>query len=195
MRAGGPGQGGLPEAVQEAAERASEVVDEREFYERVGKLVQESGDLLEPEVAAFAVLDELGVGEEPPMVAPEYAKILAPEALEAGLDGVIVEGTLLGMEPTRTFDKDDGSTGFVTDARIKGEQGVYEVTMWDEHIRALVGVDPGTPVRLDGLYTKEHRGQVELHTGRDARVRVLNEDELDGDEDDAGEDADVSTDG
>ncbi len=166
---------GMPPGVEEALERAKEIVDEREFLDRVGKLVGESGDLLDPEVAALTVLDEMGVAPEAPLVAPDYAKMLPPEDLEAGLDGVIVEGELLGMEPTRTFEKRDGSTGFVTDARVRGEEGVYEVTLWDEHIRALVGVDPGTRVRFDGLYTKDRRGEVELHTGRDARVRVVHE--------------------
>ncbi len=175
MRGQVGGAGSFSEEMASLVERARVEMDEREFLERVGELVQASGDLLDPEVAALTVLDEHGLAPEAHLVAPDYAKILAPEALEPGLDGVIVEGTLLGMEPTRTFRKKDGSTGFVTDARIKGDKGVYEVTLWDEHIQALVGEEPGTPVRMDGLYTKEHRGEVELHTGRDARVRVLDE--------------------
>lgn len=171
----GAGFDGASQEIEDAVERASEAMEKREFLERVGELVQASGDLLDPEVAALTVLDELGLAPKAQLVAPDYAKVLPPEDLEAGLDGVIVEGTLLGLEPTRTFRKKDGSTGFVTDARIKGEHGVYEVTMWDEHIQALVGVDPGTPVRLDGLYTKERNGQVEVHTGRDARIRVVDE--------------------
>lgn len=175
------GLGGTSEALAEAIDRASEVMDEREFLEQVAELVRESGELLNPETAALTVLDELGLAPEAQLVAPSYAKVLAPEALEPGLDGVIVEGRLLGIEPTRTFQKKDGSTGFVTDARVRGEKGVYEVTMWDDHIQELVGVEPGTRVRLDGLYTKERRGEVEVHTGRDARVQVL------GDEDGGGE--------
>ena len=160
------------EELAELIERAEEVTDERSFLEEVGELVQASGELLTPEVAALTVLDEMDEAPEAQLVAPDYAKVLAPEDLEAGLDGVIVEGDLLGVEPTRTFQRDDGSTGFVTDARVKGEQGIYEITMWDDHIQEVVGVDPGTFVRFDGLYTKERRGEVELHTGRDARVFV-----------------------
>lgn len=185
----GPGSG-MDEASEELAdaiERASTEMDEREFLQAVGKLVQASGDLLEPEVAALTVLDEVGLAPEAELVAPDYAKVLPPDKLEPGLDGVIVEGRLLGVEPTRTFRKKDGSTGFVTDARIKGEAGVYQVTMWDDHIRALVGEDPGTSVRMDGLYTKERNGTVEVHTGRDARVEVLEEpvEPSDGSESDA----------
>jgi len=160
------------EELAELIERAEEVIDERSFLEEVGELVQASSELLTPEVAALTVLDEMDEAPEAQLVAPDYAKVLAPEDLEAGLDGVIVEGDLLGVEPTRTFQRDDGSTGFVTDARVKGEQGIYEITMWDDHIQEVVGVDPGTFVRFDGLYTKERRGEVELHTGRDARVFV-----------------------
>jgi hypothetical protein len=160
------------EELAELIERAEEVTDERSFLEEVGELVQASSELLTPEVAALTVLDEMDEAPEAQLVAPDYAKVLAPEDLEAGLDGVIVEGDLLGVEPTRTFQRDDGSTGFVTDARVKGEQGIYEITMWDDHIQEVVGVDPGTFVRFDGLYTKERRGEVELHTGRDARVFV-----------------------
>lgn len=160
------------EELEDLIERAEEVTDERSFLEEVGELVQRSGDLLSPEVAALTVLDELDAAPEAQLVAPDYAKVLAPEDLEAGLDGVIVEGELLGVEPTRTFQRDDGSTGFVTDARVKGEKGIYEITMWDDHIQAIVGVEPGTFVRFDGLYTKERRGEVELHTGRDARLRT-----------------------
>lgn len=165
--------GGIPPEVEAMLEEATGVVDEQEFLEKVGKLIQESGELLDPEVAALTVLDEFGVAPPAPIVAPDYAKMLPPDELEAGLDGVIVEGRLLGMEPTRTFQRKDGSTGFVTDARIKNDHGVYAVTMWDDHIRELVGVEAGARVRFDGLYTKDRRGEVELHTGRDARVREL----------------------
>jgi hypothetical protein len=160
------------EELQELIERAEEVTDERSFLEEVGELVKQSGELLTPEVAALTVLDEMDHAPEAQLVAPDYAKVLAPDELEPGLDGVIVEGELLGVEPTRTFQRDDGSTGFVTDARVKGEKGIYEITMWDDHIREIVGTEPGTFVRFDGLYTKERRGEVELHTGRDARIRV-----------------------
>jgi ssDNA-binding replication factor A large subunit len=169
------GHGRHSEELERLVERAGEVTDERDFLDRVGQLVQQSGDLLEPETAALAVLDEMDQAPDAENVAPSYAKMLAPEDLEPGLDGVIVEGKLLGMEPTRTFQRDDGSTGFVTDARIKGEQGIYTITMWDEHIQQLVDVDPGEFVRMVGLYTKEHRGDVELHTGRDAQVLVGDE--------------------
>lgn len=167
--------GGIPPEVEAILEEATGTVDEEEFLEKVGKLIQESGELLDPEVAALTVLDEFGVAPPAPIVAPEYAKMLPPDELEAGLDGVIVEGKLLGMEPTRTFQRKDGSTGFVTDARVRNEHGVYAVTMWDDHIRELVGIEPGTRVRFDGLYSKERRGEVELHTGRDARVTVLDQ--------------------
>lgn len=170
------GFGEMSEELEAAIERASESVGEREFLEKVGELVRESGQLLTPETAALTVLDELDLAPEAHLVAPEYAKVLAPEDLEPGLDGVIVEGELIGMEPTRTFTKKDGSTGFVTDARIRGEDGIYEVTLWDEHIQELVGQEPGTRVRMDGLYTKERNGEVEVHTGRDAKVRVLDAD-------------------
>lgn len=166
------GLGRPSEELEALLERARDVTDEREFLEEVGELVQTSGQLLTPEVAALTVLDEMDEAPEAQLVAPSYAKVLAPEDLEAGLDGVIVEGELLGLEPTRTFQREDGSTGFVTEARIRGEKGIYQVTMWDEHIQELVGTDPGTFVRMDGLYTKARRGEVELHTGRDARVLV-----------------------
>lgn len=164
------------EELEEAAERASSALGKREFMERVGEITQESGGLLDPEVAALVVLDELGLAQPAEIVAPSYAKVLPPEDLEPGLDGIVVEGKLLGMEPTRTFSRKGGDTGFVTNARIKGEHGIYHVTLWDDHIKNLVGVDPGTCVRMDGLYTKERDGTVEAHTGRDARIQILDDD-------------------
>jgi len=165
------GLGRHSEELEELIERAEQQTDKRSFLEEVGELVRASGELLTPEVAALTVLDEMDAAPHAELVAPDYAKVLAPEDIEPGLDGVIVEGELLGVEPTRTFQRDDGSTGFVTDARVKGDKGVYEITMWDDHIQDIVGVDPGTFVRFDGLYTKERRDEVELHTGRDARIR------------------------
>lgn len=167
--------GGMDEQLQRLVERAGSKLEPEEFLRKVGRLIQESGELLTPEVAALAVLDELDLAPAAPLVAPAYAKILAPEDLEPGLDGVIVEGTLLGLEPTRTFTKKDGSVGFVTNARIEGDHGVYNVTLWDEHIQGLVGIEPGTQVLLSGLYTKERQGEVEVHTGRDASVGLPNE--------------------
>ncbi len=163
------------EELEEAAKQASSAIGKRDFLKRVGEIVQESGGLLDPEVAALVVLDELGLAQPAEIVAPHYAKVLPPEDLEPGLDGIVVEGKLLGMEPTRTFSKKDGGTGFVTNARVKGEHGIYHITLWDDHIKSLVGIEPGTQIRMDGLYTKERDGTVEAHTGRDAVIKVLDE--------------------
>ena len=169
----------LSEEMEAAVERASQEVPATEFLEAVGDLVRASGNLLEPEVAALAILDELGLAQAAEVVAPEYAKVLAPEDLEPKLNGIVVDGTLLGLDPTRTFRRKDGSMGFVTNARVRGELGIYNITLWDEHIKGLVGVEPGEQVRLMGLYTKERNGQIELHTGRDCRISLPDDDQDD----------------
>ena len=169
----GDAMGGPSDELVEAIERAKPRASHDVFLERIGELLREVGGLLDPETAALLVLDELGLDHDPGPIDPLGQAELTPDSLEAGLDGILLQGSLRHLAPTRTFGRSDGSRGFVTTARVETEGGSFEVTLWDDHIRTLMGVPPGSRVRLEGLYPKERHGQIELHTGRQARIDVL----------------------
>lgn len=170
----------LSEELRPALEKARSSIGHQALLERIGELLAESGELLTPEVAALVVLDELGLAPEAAEVAPVYTKELAPDELEPDLDGIFLEGTLQELRPTRSFARSDGSRGFVTTCEVEGARGRYTVTLWDEHIQPFIGLPRGARVRLEGLYTKERQGSLELHTGRQAVVTIVSGTPRDG---------------
>lgn len=76
---------------------------------------------------------------------------------------VDLAGVLRALEPTRTYERDDGATGFVTTIEVEparpdgqgGPRGQTAVTLWNEAVRAVQGIRPGDRVELFGLVRRD----------------------------------------
>lgn len=84
--------------------------------------------------------------------------------VRAGDDGLRVEARVQRVEPTRSFDRRDGSTGFLAKAHLDDGTGQVVLTAWDDHAAELQELTPGTAIVATGLRAKEFRGTLELHT-------------------------------
>lgn len=130
--------------------------------------VEEAGDL--PEAPPEGAGDPTGGGESSRPVTP-LAEV------EPGDEPVRVRGEVVRVEPTRTFDRDDGSTGFIAKAHLRDDSGARVLTAWDDDVRTLQDFDVGDPLEATRLRAKEYRGDVELHTTRGTSLSVPNPDE------------------
>lgn len=101
---------------------------------------------------------------------------VTPPTADDGAPVRDLAGTLRRLAPTRTFARDGGGTGFVATAKIEVTDGgdggtdedIHEVTLWDEAVRAVQGVAPGDPIRLEGLVERDGA----LHATAAAQVRT-----------------------
>ena len=98
------------------------------------------------------------------------------EGLSLGQNDVNVRGRVLGVEPVRTFDRDDGSEGKVANLVLGDETGRVRVTLWDEQADTVEEVSEGVSVEVVDGYVRERDGDLELHVGNRGAIEELDED-------------------
>ena len=97
------------------------------------------------------------------------------EALTMGQSDVTLRGLVLDTDSVRTFDRDDGSEGKVSNLTLGDETGRVRVTMWDDRADRATEIEPGTAVEVVDGYVRERDGSLELHVGDDGAVDEIDE--------------------
>ncbi|WP_123536218.1 single-stranded DNA binding protein [Halosimplex salinum] len=97
------------------------------------------------------------------------------DALTMGQSDVNVTGLVLETEPVRTFDRDDGTEGKVSNFLLGDETGRVRVTMWDDRADRATELEPGTAVEVVDGYVREREGDLELHVGDQGAIDEIDE--------------------
>lgn len=97
------------------------------------------------------------------------------EDLSLGLSDVNLQGKLLETDSIRTFDRDDGSEGKVSNLKLGDETGRIRVTLWDEQADLADELDAGISVEVVDGYVRERDGSLELHVGNRGAVEEIDE--------------------
>jgi len=109
-------------------------------------------------------VDQMEVDEDEAVdvqVQDEYAV----EDLSLGISDVNLVGEVLSTEDVRTFDRDDGSEGQVSNLVLGDETGRVRVTLWDDQAETAEDLGPGEVVEVVDGYVRERDGSLELHVG------------------------------
>jgi replication factor A1 len=96
--------------------------------------------------------------------------------LSLGLSDVNLRGLVLATDTVRTFDRDDGSEGRVSNLTLGDETGRVRVTLWDEKADRAEELDAGTSVEVVDGYVRERDGDLELHVGSRGAVEGIDAD-------------------
>ncbi len=99
----------------------------------------------------------------------------AIESLSMGQSDVTLTGRLLGTEPVRTFDRDDGSEGKVSNLVVGDETGRIRVTLWDEQADTAETLTTGESIEIVDGYVRERDGDLELHVGSRGSIDEIDE--------------------
>ena len=97
------------------------------------------------------------------------------ESLSLGQSDVTLRGVVLDTGSVRTFDRDDGSEGRVSNLTLGDETGRVRVTMWDDRADRAEELDPGTTVEVVDGYVRERDGNLELHVGSRGAIEEIEE--------------------
>jgi len=98
------------------------------------------------------------------------------EDLSLGISDVNLTGEVLGTEDVRTFDRDDGSEGRVSNVVLGDETGRVRVTLWDEQAETATELSQGEVVEVVDGYVRERDGSLELHVGDRGAVEPVDAD-------------------
>ena len=98
------------------------------------------------------------------------------DALTIGQSDVNLLGTVLSTDTVRTFDRDDGSEGRVSNLTLGDESGRVRVTLWDDRADRAEELDTGVSVEIIDGYVRERDGSLELHVGDRGAIEETDED-------------------
>ncbi|MFC6939652.1 single-stranded DNA binding protein [Salinirubellus sp. GCM10025818] len=114
-------------------------------------------------------------GDEETEIDVDLAEGSTVESLSLGQSDVNLRGVVLDTGSVRTFSRDDGSEGRVSNLTLGDETGRVRVTMWDERADRAEELDPGTTVEVVDGYVREREGNLELHVGSRGAVEEIDE--------------------
>jgi replication factor A1 len=97
------------------------------------------------------------------------------DSLTMGQSDVNLRGIVLDTDAIRTFSRDDGSEGRVSNLTLGDETGRVRVTLWDEQADRAEELEPGTSVEVVDGYVRERDGSLELHVGERGAVEEIDE--------------------
>lgn len=97
------------------------------------------------------------------------------EDLSLGLSNVNLVGLVLDTDSVRTFDRDDGSEGKVSNVTLGDSTGRIRVTLWDEQAETAEELEAGTTVEVVDGYVRERDGNLELHVGNRGAIEEVDE--------------------
>ncbi len=98
------------------------------------------------------------------------------EDLSLGASDIDLVGKVLDTDTVRTFDRDDGSEGQVSNLTVGDETGRVRVTMWDDKAELAEEFAAGEVVEVGDGYVRERDGDLELHVGDRGTVERVDED-------------------
>jgi len=95
--------------------------------------------------------------------------------LTMGASDVDLVGEVLATEEVRTFGRDDGSEGKVSNLVVGDETGRIRVTLWDEKADLADEFSAGEVVEITDGYVRERDGSLELHVGNRGSVDAVDD--------------------
>ena len=105
----------------------------------------------------------------------EVQDVYRVEDLSLGLSDVNLRGRVLATDTVRTFDRDDGSEGRVSNLTLGDPTGRVRVTLWDERADRATELAEGVSVEVVDGYTREREGDLELHVGSRGAVEAIDD--------------------
>ena len=105
-------------------EKVQDRMSRDEFDAKVREKIREWGGLLDTDAAALLVLEGLGID------VAEWTPIVK---IEENAE-VSVRGEVVAITPTRTFARQDGSSGRVVNVTLMDASGTCRLVLWDDDV-------------------------------------------------------------
>jgi replication factor A1 len=145
-------------------EKAEMEIEEGETLEVVNAISRERYGQVEIQAGGYSALrrsDELIEFHE---------KITAISEMEAG-SIYSISGFVSGLGEVREFGRDDGTIGRVANIYISDDTGRVKVSLWDDHVRLIEGIDLGSRIELFDCSAKVGwNGELEVACGWRTKV-------------------------
>ncbi len=137
----------------------------------INALIEEKRDelsgLISEEGAAYIVAKELGVA----IIKQESLKI---SNIIPGMQNVDVLGKIIRITPVKEF-KTEKASGRVANVTIGDETGTVRISLWNDEINALAGMELNDTIRVKGYVKEDNMGNAEVRLGRYGNIAKSDE--------------------
>ena len=139
------------------------------------KLKVTKGDILKVMGGNIEYDDYADLAEGLNEIASKLGPITIREVQDHEDDGEEVDiiGRLITLNDSHSFQRDDGSTGFVRSGDIADSTGKVRISFWDEKAEASYGI--GKAYQIENARTRLGMYEVELNVGKTTRVIELSD--------------------
>jgi len=79
------------------------------------------------------------------------------------IENNFIIGKLIEVEPTKAFFKNNGEFGFITKIKIKTNEELKEIIVWDKKVKEIQKIKKGELIKINNLDIKQNNGKKELH--------------------------------
>jgi len=90
--------------------------------------------------------------------------------LRPGMEKVDLRVKVLRLDEPRQVTSNSGITHTLVEGEVEDETGRMSLTVWNELIEQLTGVEEGSTVDLKGCFITSFKGVLSVNIGRDSKI-------------------------
>lgn len=90
--------------------------------------------------------------------------------LKAGLNNIVITAKVASVASPRQIQTKFGGMTTMTEVQLQDDTGTIRLPLWGQQSE---GVEEGQMIELEGAFTKEFKGNVELGLGRGGKIKVV----------------------
>jgi replication factor A1 len=90
--------------------------------------------------------------------------------LRPGMEHVDIQVRLVGLEEPRKFETNYGVTHVLVEGQVEDDSGGMRLTVWNEKIEQIDGVNVGDTVELKDCFITSFKGVLSINVGRDSEI-------------------------
>jgi len=85
----------------------------------------------------------------------------------------IATGTIIDIQPSKAFFRDDGEFGFVTNLILDTKKGKKTITLWDKKVKEIQNFKKGDKIKIENINAKQKNGNIEYHLNGNSKIEKI----------------------
>lgn len=151
--------------IEDLYDSIKDLKTKEEFQQEINQLQTEYDYLFDEQTSALFIVDQLG---------RNTAGQVTIADLHPGLESTVI-GAITQIQPPRTFQRKNGSTGRVANLIITDDTGSIPLVLWGDDVELVTNKDIqlNTQLKVINGYTKKGYNGTEITVGRWSSIEIL----------------------
>lgn len=85
-----------------------------------------------------------------------------------------IKGIITDIKPTRSFIRNSGEFGFISEITLKNKKENYQISVWDKKVKEIQKYNIGDVLEIEKYDTKKKNGNTEIHLNGKSKIKKNN---------------------